>query len=196
MKNINEIFNEFKLIDMQISNNLKVVYGKHEVWRTIKNYDNYSVSSFGRVRNDKFNRFLKPRKNGDGYYDVGLYKKGKQKTYLISRLVAITFLPNHDQKPIVDHVDSKQITNNNISNLRWSTISQNGFNRDKPKNNTTNFKGVSFNKSRQNYEAMITNNKKRTFLGSFLTAEDASEAYEAKAKLLHKEFYYKNKLII
>ena len=189
---IDQMLNEFRLIDIQISNKFKVIYGKYEVWRKIKDYDNHSVSSFGRVRNDKFNRILNPSKNAGGYYFVCLSKNGITKTYLINRLVGLTFLPNHDNKRIVDHVDSKQITNNNILNLRWASNSQSEFNKNKRNDNTTGFKGVSWHKRYQKYIAQICINRKTTHLGYFEKAEDASHAYDTKAKELHGEFFYKN----
>ena len=188
---IDQMLNEFRLIDTQMNDKVKAIYGKFETWRTIKNYDNYSISSFGRVRNDK-NEILKPSKNTGGYHHVTLYKNRKKKTHIINRLVGFAFLPNHDNKPHVDHIDSKQITNNNILNLRWSTISQNNFNKDKLKTNTTGYKGVSWHKRHQKYIAQIIIKGKRTHLGYFEKAQDASQVYEQKAKELHGEFYYKN----
>ena len=188
---VNEILNKLRLIDTKMSDIIKVIYGKYEIWKTVKDFENYSVSSFGRVRNDKFNKIMKPSKNSEGYYVVGLCKNGKAKTHTIHRLVGITFLPNHDNKSMVDHIDENKM-NNNIINLRWSTGSQNQFNKDKHKNNTTGFKGVSFDKPRQKYRAQIRINGKGKHLGYFQKPEDASKVYDAKAKEIHGEFYYKN----
>ena len=190
---IDKILNEFRLIDIQISDKAKVIYSKYEVWRMIKDYDNYSVSSFGRIRNDKFNRFKKPSKNADGYYYVNLSKNGTKKAYSVHRLVGIAFLPNYDEKPIIDHIDSKEITNNNIINLRWAGNNQNSYNQGKRKNNVCGFKGVSWLKSKQKYRATILIKGKQKFLGYFEKAQDAGHAYDTKAKELHGEFFYKNK---
>ena len=189
---IDKMLSEFRLIDIQINNKLKVIYSKYEVWRTIKN-ENYSVSSFGRVRNNKTDRIMKPFKDKDGYYCLSLYKNGKGKHYKVNRLVGINFLLNYDEKPIVDHIDRKEITNNNILNLRWATCSQKIFNKDKRKDNASGFKGVQIDKRNQKYRARINIKGKQTHLGSFLTAEEASKAYETKAKEIHGEFFYKNK---
>ena len=189
---IKEICDKLRLIDEQLSDIVKIFRGKYEFWKTVKDYENYSVSSFGRVKNDKFNRIMKPCKNAGGYYKVGLYKNGKRKPHLINRLVAIAFLSNHDNKPMVDHIDGIK-TNNNILNLRWASSSQNAFNQGKPKTNTSGFKGISFDKGRQKYRAQININGKYKHLGYFQTAEDASHAYDEKAKEIHGDFYYKNK---
>ena len=41
-----------------------------EIFKRIDGYPNYSVSNYGNVRNDKFNRLLKPGKDKDGYHIV------------------------------------------------------------------------------------------------------------------------------
>ena len=50
-----------------------------EVFRKIENYDNYSISSLGNVRNDGTNRILQPGIDSRGYYIVSLYKNSKRK---------------------------------------------------------------------------------------------------------------------
>lgn len=42
-------------------------------------------------------------------------------------LVALAFIPNPDNKQFVDHIDTNRL-NNNVSNLRWTTISENANN--------------------------------------------------------------------
>lgn len=55
-----------------------------------------------------------------GYLYIGFKNKG----YRVHRLVAETFIPNPENKPVVDHID-RNITNNNVSNLRWATQAEN-----------------------------------------------------------------------
>jgi hypothetical protein len=91
-----------------------------------------------------------------------------------------------DPKIHVDHVDGNGL-NNQRSNLRIATHQQNMMNRSLFTTNKTGFKGVF--KSESAFIASIRGNKKRIYLGSFKTAEEASEAYEKKAKELFGEFY-------
>ena len=49
-----------------------------EVWKTIKEFPTYSVSNFGRVKNDKRNYILHGGYDNDGYRQVTLSYNGKQ----------------------------------------------------------------------------------------------------------------------
>ena len=51
-----------------------------EQWKVIDGYPNYSVSTYGNVRNEDTGKLLKGCLNGDGYYIVGSYKDGKSMT--------------------------------------------------------------------------------------------------------------------
>lgn len=95
-----------------------------EEWRPIDGFPNYQVSNKGRVMNLKSGRVLKPRVDGHNYEYVALYKSGKPKDYRIHRLTAEAFIPNINNLPQVDHRDENK-RNNDVSNLRWVTISEN-----------------------------------------------------------------------
>jgi len=56
------------------------------------------------------------------------------------------------------------------------------------KNNTSGFKGVSFNTQVGRYKAAIVKKKKYYHLGFFDTPEEAYKAYCKAAKKLHGEF--------
>ena len=129
--------------------------------------ETYEVSNLGRVRNKKTGRILKGSLH-NGYQQVVLQKK----TYLIHRLIALHFIDNPNNYPLVDHYDGDK-QNNRLENLRWVTSQQNSMNRGIRTNNTSGFIGVSFRKSK--WIAQITVNKYR-FLGYYDTAELASEA--------------------
>ena len=89
-----------------------------EIWKKIDGYDNYFVSSEGKVRNDKTGRILKVRSNKEGYLRVNLCKNGKMTTFTIHRLVAQAFLPNPKNLPCVDHINTIK-NDNRMDNLRW-----------------------------------------------------------------------------
>lgn len=107
-----------------------------EVWKAIQNYDNYEVSSFGRVKNKKTERILKPSCKG-GYLSLGLTQNGKKLSISLHRLVANAFIENPEDKPQVNHID-KNRSNNNIGNLEWTTALENNLHRSNGVIQTTN----------------------------------------------------------
>jgi len=50
-----------------------------ETYKKIKGFENYSVSDFGNVRNDKFGKCIKGRDNTNGYLRVCLIMKDDKK---------------------------------------------------------------------------------------------------------------------
>ena len=151
-----------------------------ENWKIIIDYETYSVSTFGNVRNDMTGLILKPVKHTQGYLLINLYKNKIQKTFRVHRLVALAFIENSENKKLVDHIDNNK-TNNNLTNLRWATLTENQMNRQISNNNTSGIKGVSFNKATNKWRAQISINGKNTYLGRFETIEEASTARQSKA---------------
>jgi hypothetical protein len=60
------------------------------------------------------------REKNKGYIRVYLYKDGKRKCYSVHRLVAITFIPNPLNLPMINHIDENK-SNNSVDNLEWCT---------------------------------------------------------------------------
>jgi hypothetical protein len=142
-----------------------------ELWRTIEDYPNYSISTFGRVRNDTTQWILKPQIDIHGYYRVTLCGKAK-KNMKIHRLVANAFIENVNNKYCVDHIDRIK-SNNNVSNLRFATSQENNMNKSKQCNNTSGTTGVVFEKKRNKWRAHIKLNGIKKLFGLFKTIEEA-----------------------
>jgi hypothetical protein len=94
-----------------------------EIWKTIENYNNYEISTYGNVRNIKTNKNLKAYLDIPGYLNITLYKNKKNKSFKIHRLVAFAFIENIKNKLTVNHID-KNKQNNCILNLEWATMSE------------------------------------------------------------------------
>lgn len=97
-----------------------------ERWKVIPDYEKYSVSSEGRVKNNQTNRVLKPTVDySKGYSVVNLYdSNSRPSTKGVHTLVAKAFIPNPENKRLVNHKDTNK-TNNVVSNLEWATDSEN-----------------------------------------------------------------------
>ena len=105
-----------------------------EEWRAVPGYEGlYDVSNKGNVRNVRRNKLLRLQKTNNGYIRVVLSKNRIKTGFQVHRLVALTFLPNPDNLPQVNHLDEDK-TNNNVDNLEWCTAKYNnnyGSRKDK-----------------------------------------------------------------
>ena len=115
-----------------------------EVWKDIEGYDReYQISNLGNVRSLNYNRtgetrILKTRINKHGYVCINLGRK--RKGFKVHRLVAIAFIPNPDNKPCVDHINTIK-TDNRVENLRWVTHEENANNPLSREHKSEAFKG-------------------------------------------------------
>lgn len=79
-----------------------------------------SLSNF----NGKKEKILHPVSISDGYVQVGLYKCGRRKKFLIHRLVAQAFLNNPNNLSQVNHINGIK-NDNEMKNLEWCTGCEN-----------------------------------------------------------------------
>jgi hypothetical protein len=87
----------------------------------------------------------------------------------------------------IDHINGNK-SDNRLVNLRQATQSQNMHNRNKYKNNTSGYKGVTWHKQYKKWNAQITYNNKLINLGFFDCPVEAHKAYCKAADKMHKEF--------
>lgn len=114
-----------------------------EIWKPVKGFEGlYEVSNMGNVRSVGHNvcfldygkyidfyrdgKLLKLTVNKQGYCVVCLYDASikKAKLYKVHRLVAETFIPNVENKPMIDHINTIK-TDNRVENLRWCSQKEN-----------------------------------------------------------------------
>ena len=105
-----------------------------EVWKDVVGFEGmYQVSNIGRVKGlsridglgrETKSKILKGFISAYGYAMVSLCKNGKKKHFQVHRLVAIAFIPNPENKPEIDHINTIPL-DNRICNLRWVTRSEN-----------------------------------------------------------------------
>jgi hypothetical protein len=100
---------------------------------------------------------------------------GKRRRILMHRVIA-----NTPAGLETDHIDRDGL-NNRRSNLRCVTTVENQQNSNAQINNTSGFKGVSWNKKSSKWEAKIKSLGKQYYLGMYDCARSASVAYESAA---------------
>lgn len=155
-----------------------------EIWLPIDNYVGlYEISNLGRVKslprkmNNKVvkEKFLNESFGANGYQKVTLSHYGKTKTYLVHRLVAIAFLGNEENLQ-VNHKDLNP-KNNHVSNLEWVTQSENNFHKweNGSIKKSSKYRGVSFKKKLNKWQANIYDGKRQIYLGVFENEIDAAK---------------------
>lgn len=97
----------------------------HEEWRNIDFTNNkYSVSSEGWIRNNNTGNILKPSIHKRGYLKINLDVDGRRYSKSMHRLIALTFIPNPENKPEVNHINGIH-DDNRVVNLEWVTPEEN-----------------------------------------------------------------------
>lgn len=89
--------------------------------------------------------------------------------------------------PNIDHKDGNKL-NNQRSNLRLATFSQNSVNKKPQDNCLSAFKGASLVNRPKKWRARITVNGKTISLGYFYNEAEAAVAYDKASKIYHKDF--------
>jgi hypothetical protein len=96
-----------------------------EIWKDIMGFEGYySISSHGNVMNVRKLNVLRSEALSADYKRVLLCKEGNSKTFAINRLVALHYVENPFNKPIVHHIDENK-WNNIYTNLLWATPAEN-----------------------------------------------------------------------
>jgi len=111
-----------------------------EKWKDIKGYEGlYQISNYGRVKSlhrkwiaanggkhEHGDIIMKQDFDPNGYFYVNFYKNNKKKKFRTHKLVALHFVKNIKNKPVVNHIDGVK-SNNYYKNLEWVTLSENSI---------------------------------------------------------------------
>lgn len=112
-----------------------------EVWKDIDDFEGYyQISNFGRIRS--CDRYVNSKSGSKrlvrgnihncyvghgGYYYISLYKDNKHRLCTLHRLIAKAFLPNPNDLPCIDHINTDR-KDNRIDNLKWVSYLENNKN--------------------------------------------------------------------
>lgn len=120
-----------------------------------------------------------------GYRQGAVFNK-LYKAHRVAWLIEMGEIPDG---MIIDHANGVG-SDNNISNLRLATQSQNLCNKRVQSNNATGVKGVSMHAPTKKWRAAIRANGKQKHLGLFDSAAEAQSAYLAAADECQGQFAY------
>lgn len=180
----------------------------NEIWKPVSGYEGYyEVSSLGRIRSveryvkqSEHLRYVKPRikkiiVGRYGYPMVTLCKDGESRQYRVHRIIADAFIPNPDNKPFVDHINTDR-DDFRIENLRWVDAGENARNP----NTMTHCRENTYTKERSRKILETTRRKgtvnapkyvyqytkEGTFVGSFESLEDAGRKTSIHATAIRR----------
>lgn len=96
-----------------------------EEWIVLDKYPLYRISRDGRVFSEHYKRIMNPTATVAGYMRIQVRTKERKKVTIgIHILVALAYIPNPCNYPIVNHLDCNKL-NNREENLEWTTYSGN-----------------------------------------------------------------------
>jgi hypothetical protein len=112
---------------------------------------------------------------------------GSRFSQLMHRLIM-----GNPEYSFVDHIDGNGL-NNCRNNLRLATPLENARNRGPYSKQTTSvFKGVSWSKEKEKWQASIRVPGRKIFLGRFDSEIEAALAYDNAARIYHSDFAFLN----
>ncbi len=133
-------------------------------------------------------QYYKPMKSFYAKRNTPMNNKGVRPRLFMHRVIMHPRKEEH-----VDHRNHNSLDNQR-HNLRICTQQQNLMNKISRANSSSKYKGVAWHKRDKIWNVSIQVNKKRTHLGYFSSEKAGALAYNKKAKELHGEFAYLNKI--
>jgi len=170
-----------------------------EMWMNILGFEHYQISTYGRVKRTLGHRkdlgFITPRiRESESGYKYWLVKlrdsEGKRYGFSLHRLMYQMFIGPIPEKMCIDHID-RNTQNNDLSNLRLATKSENG--RNMKCRVGKQYKGLQKTKSGK-FNVRISCNGKTTCLGTYNTELEAAQVYNKYITDLHGDFAVLNEL--
>lgn len=158
-------------------------YANGKLYWVLRNEESFKTKRGYSVHKNKYAGKEAGNIGRNGYRYVRVYGK----LLLAHRIIWEMFNGPIPEGMEVDHIDTNP-SNNDISNLRLATSSNNKWNMNRPSHNTSGFKGVSLFKATGKYEAYIKFNGRKIHIGFFDTPELAHEAYKLAADKMFMEF--------
>lgn len=129
----------------------------------------------------------------DGYGKITLNYRKPDGTRGAKKIWMHRAVLNAPPGKFVDHISGSRLDNRK-ANLRFCSHNENQRNSGPQKNNTSGYKGVSWHKRRQKFDAKIVSDRKSIYLGSYESAKLAAIAYNEAALKIHGDFAKLNEI--
>jgi hypothetical protein len=146
----------------------------NEIWRDIPGFEGiYMVSDYGQILSVRRKRLLSPNIGRNKYQRVALQINRERVEVFVHRIVAMAFIPNPDNMPVVNHLNGNRFMNR-VTNLEWVNFRENETHRHIGLG-SSHYPGVTAKFGK--WQARICVNKKSIYLGLFDKEIDAAKAY-------------------
>ena len=145
------------------------------IWKRVE----YPNLTFDRTTNQLIRNNGKPLAiciDSKGYQYYGMNYNGKQQNIRIHRLIYWMYHPLTSFDLQIDHIDRNKI-NNDLSNLRLATYSENNCNKTKKPNTSSKYKNVYWFKRGKKWQTAVKVNYKSSYIGIYDSQREAAIAY-------------------
>lgn len=155
--------------------------------KQIEDFPDYFIDENGDVWSNKSNKWkkVKPTLTNKGYLTYRACNNGIRKHISIHRAVALTYVPNPNNLPQVNHIDGNKL-NNNVNNLEWTT---NQKNRNHAVKNGLHAKGEQIKNSKLTEQQVIEIRKK--YIPKKYTMSKLAKEYGVRETAIYRIINYK-----
>ena len=102
-----------------------------EIWKELEGFSKYKFSNTGKVWSKCQNKEMFLKAKCTRYVVITLVNdEGNRRTMMVHRLIALSFIPNQENKSTVNHINHNR-TDNRVENLEWATMSEQNNHRKK-----------------------------------------------------------------